>query len=131
VLVIGLDTNVLVRYLTRDDENQWQQSTRIIEGGELCFISNIVVCEVIWVLRSKSYQFTREEISNTLKMMLQCPVFEWENRSVIYQVLQRFQRGKADFSDYLIGAIAIQSGCNITVTYDQKLKNEKGFNCLD
>jgi predicted nucleic-acid-binding protein len=80
---------------------------------------------------SKSYQFNRQEISNILEMMLQCPTFEWENRSVIYQSLQRFKQGKADFSDYLIGAIAQQANCVITATFDQKLKSEKGFNCLN
>jgi predicted nucleic-acid-binding protein len=63
-------------------------------------------------------------------MMLQCPVFEWENRSVVYQALQRFKQGNADFSDYLIGAVAQQSGCNITVTFDKKLRGEKGFDSI-
>ena len=103
--MIGLDTNVLVRYLTQDDEKQWKQAVEIIESGEQCFICNVVLCEVIWVLRSKSYQFTREDISNILEMMLQCPTFEWENCSLIYQSLQRFKQGKADFSDYLKGLI--------------------------
>jgi predicted nucleic-acid-binding protein len=130
VLVIGLDTNILVRYLTQDDQKQWQQAVKIIESGEKCFICNIVVCELIWVLRSKPYQFKREEITNTLEMMLQCPTFVWENCSLIYQSLQRFKQGKADFSDYLIGGISQQSGCKNIVTFDQKLQSEKGFNCL-
>jgi predicted nucleic-acid-binding protein len=49
--VIGLDTNVLVRYLTQDDDKQWKQAVEIIESGEQCFICNVVLCEVIWVLR--------------------------------------------------------------------------------
>ena len=129
--MIGLDTNVLVRYLTKDDDSQWRQAVDIVEGADQCFVSNVVLCELIWVLRGKPYQFSREEISNTLEMMLQCAVFEWENRSLVYQSLQRFKGGKADFSDYLIGAIAQQSGCTTTATFDQKLKNEKGFNCLN
>lgn len=129
--MIGLDTNVLVRYLTQDDDKQWKQAVEIIESGEICFICNVVLCEVIWVLRSKSYQFTREDISNIIGIMLQCPTFAWENRSVIYQSLQRFKQGKADFSDYLIGAIAQQSDCTTTATFDQKLKSEKGFNCFE
>jgi predicted nucleic-acid-binding protein len=128
--VIGLDTNILVRYLTKDDDSQWEQSVEIVEGEKQCFITNIVICELIWVLRSKPYFFGKEEISNTVEMMLQCPVFEWENRSVIYQALQRFKQGNADFSDYLIGVISQQSGCTITVTFDRKLRGEKGFNCI-
>ncbi|MBD2570713.1 PIN domain-containing protein [Anabaena lutea] len=128
--MIGLDTNILVRYLTKDDDQQWEKAVEIVEGGEQCFVANVVICELIWVLRGKPYSFSKEEISNTIEMMLQCAVFEWENRSVIYQALQRFKQGNADFSDYLIGAVAQQSGCTITATFDRKLRGEKGFDCL-
>jgi predicted nucleic-acid-binding protein len=129
--VIGLDTNILVRYLTKDDEKQWEQAAEIIEGGEQCFVANIVICELVWVLRSNTYQFSREEISNTIELMLQCSVFELENRSLVYQALQRFKQGSADFSDYLIGAIDQDSGCSSTVTFDRKLRSEKGFDLFE
>nr|WP_230968237.1 hypothetical protein [Nostoc sp. WHI] len=48
------------------------QAAEIIEGGEQCFVANIVLCELVWVLRNKPYQFSREEISNTIDLMLQC-----------------------------------------------------------
>jgi predicted nucleic-acid-binding protein len=129
--VIGIDTNILVRYLTKDDEKQWKQAAEIIESGEQCFIANIVLYELVWVLRGKPYQFSREEISNTIDLILQCSTFELENRSVVYQALQRFKQGKADFSDYLIGAIAQHLGCSSTATFDRKLKNEKGFHLFE
>jgi predicted nucleic-acid-binding protein len=129
--VIGLDRNILVRYLTKDDEKQWEQAAEIIEGGEQCFVANIVICELVWVLRSNTYQFSREEISNTIELMLQCSVFELENRSLVYQALQRFKQGSADFSDYLIGAIDQDSGCSSTVTFDRKLRSEKGFDLFE
>jgi predicted nucleic-acid-binding protein len=129
--VIGLDTSVLVRYLTQDDQKQWEKAVEIVEAGEPCFICNVVLCELIWVLRGKPYEFNRQEISNTLEMMLQCPVFVWKKRSLVYQAKERFKKGKADFSDYLIGAIAQQFSCGITATFDQKLKNENGFDCLN
>jgi predicted nucleic-acid-binding protein len=128
--VIGVDTNILVRYLTKDDEQQWQKAVEIIEGGEQCFIANIVLCELVWVLRGKPYEFSRAEIGKTIEMMLQCPVFELENSSLVYQALHRFQQEKADFSDYLIGAIAQQLGCSKTVTFDRKLADNKGFKLL-
>jgi predicted nucleic-acid-binding protein len=129
--VTGLDTNILVRYLTKGDEKQWMQAAKIIEAGEQCFVANIILCELVWVLRGKPYQFSREEISNTIELMLQCSVFELENRSVVYQALQRFKQGSADFSDYLIGAIAQDSGCSSTATFDRKLRNEKGFDLFE
>ena len=128
--MIGLDTNVLVRYLTRDDESQWQQACLVIESGQLCFIANIVLCELVWVLRGNPYKFDKQEILNTLEIMLQSPTFEFENRSVVYQALQRAKQGRADFSDYIIGAIATHAGCQETVSFDRKLKGERGFKCF-
>ena len=128
--MIGLDTNVLIRYLTKDELDQWKEASKIIQENQPCFISNIVLCEVVWVLRGRPYQFGKDEIVATLKMMLQSSGFEFENRSVVYQALQRTKQGQADFSDYLIGAIAQQAGCTETVTFDRKLREDKGFRCL-
>jgi predicted nucleic-acid-binding protein len=126
--VIGLDTNILVRYITTDDLQQWQLAAELIEAeGQLCFLSNIVLCELVWVLRGKPYQFTRSQISGVLEAMLATPVMEFENRSAVYQALQRMKVGKADFSDYLIGAIAHQAQCTTTYSFDRKLIGEQGF----
>lgn len=62
--------------------------------------------------------------------MLQSAVLEFENRSAVYQALQRTKQGRGDFSDYLIRAIAQQAGCTETVTFDQKLRREKGLGYL-
>jgi predicted nucleic-acid-binding protein len=129
--MIGLDTNILVRYLTRDDEQQWQQSVTVIQQNQPCFITNIVLCELVWVLRGASYSFCKDEIINVLEAMLHSADFEFENRSTIDQALQRYKQGKADFSDYLIGAISRQAGCTKTVSFDGKLKGERGFQCLE
>ncbi len=126
--VIGLDTNLLVRYMTQDDLEQWQLAAGLIEAeGQLCFLANIVLCELVWVLRGKPYQFTRQQISEVLEAMLATPVMEFENRSAVYQALQRMKVGKVDFSDYLIGAIAHQAQCTTTYSFDRKLIGEKGF----
>ena len=129
--MIGLDTNILVRYLTRDDEQQWQQAVTVIQHNQLCFISNIVLCELVWVLKSANYSFRKDEISNVLEDMLHSAAFEFENRSTIDQALQRYKQGKADFSDYLIGATSRQADCIETVSCDGKLKGERGFHCLE
>lgn len=128
--MIGLDTNILIRYLTKDDEAQWRQATQLIQSSEQCFIANIVLCEMVWVLRGEPYQYSKDEILTTLEAMLQSPTFEFENRSAVYQAMQRTKKGRADFSDYLIGAISLQAGSGETVTFDRKLKDERGFRCL-
>jgi len=129
--MIGLDTNILVRYLTRDDEQQWQQAVTIIQHNQPCFISNIVLCELVWVLKSANYSFRKDEITHVLESMLHSAAFEFENRSTIDQALQRYKQGKADFSDYLIGAACRQAGCTETVSFDGKLKGEREFHCLE
>ena len=129
--MIALDTNILVRYLTKDDEKQWQQAVTLIKENQPCLITNIVICELIWVLRRGNYGFRKDEIINTLEAMLHSSAFEFENLSIVYRALQRYKQGRADFSDYLIGAIASQTGCIETVSFDRKLKEEKGFRCLE
>ncbi|MBW4665769.1 MAG: type II toxin-antitoxin system VapC family toxin [Chroococcus sp. CMT-3BRIN-NPC107] len=126
--MIALDTNILVRYITTDDFQEWQLAAGLIEAeGQLCFLSNIVLCELVWVLRGKPYQFTRSQISEVLETMLATPVMEFENRSAVYQAWQRMKVGKADFSDYLITAISQQAQCSTTYSFNHKLIGEKGF----
>lgn len=108
--MIGLDTNVVIRYLTRDDEIQWQQAAQLIQSGEQFFITNIVLCEIVWVLKGNPYKYNKAQILNVLEAMLHTATFEFENRSSFYQALEATKKGRADFSDYLIGAIAHQSG---------------------
>jgi predicted nucleic-acid-binding protein len=82
------------------------------------------------VLRGKPYQFGKDEILKAVEAMLQSTTFEFENRSAVYQALQRTRQGSGDFSDYLIGAIARQHDCLETATFDRKLRKEKGFKFL-
>ena len=129
--MIGLDTNVLVRYLTRDDEAQWKQAVEIIGNAESCFIFNIVLCELVWVLTGKPYKYSQSEILRIIELLLQSSKLEFANRTVIYQALKLNELGKADFADYLIGTVNHYHECTITVTFDQKLIGEKRFRVLN
>ena len=129
--MIGLDTNVLVRYLTRDDEAQWKQAEEIISNAESCFISNIVLCELIWVLRGKFYKYSQSEILRIIELLLQSSKLNFANRTVVYQALRLNRSGKADFADYLIGAVNHSHECTITVTFDRKLKGEEWYQVLN
>ncbi len=95
--MIGLDTNILVRYLIQDDEQQLSFVP--------CHLS-FVLCELIRVLRGRNYGFTKDEMIQAMEAMLPSPAFEFESSSIVDQALQRYKQGRADFSDYLIGAIA-------------------------
>ena len=129
--MIGIDTNILVRYITRDDERQWQQAVSVIQDQQPCFVTNIVLCELVWVLGGTTYNFRKNEIISVLEAMLHSVAFEFENRSTVDQALQRYVKGKADFSDYLIGAVSRQAGCKETLSFDGKLRGESRFRCLE
>jgi len=74
--MIGLDTNILVRYLTRDDEYQWRQASDLIQQNQPCFITNIVLCELVWVLRGANYRLSKDKIINVLEAMKFLPISE-------------------------------------------------------
>lgn len=129
--MIGLDTNIVVRYLTKDDEVQWQKAVEEIEQSESCFICNVVLCEIVWVLKSKPYEYSLAEIMQVLELMLQSPKFKFENRSNIYQAIALSKKGSVDFADYLIGTVNHENGCMHTVTFDRKLKPATKFKLLE
>lgn len=129
----GLDTNVLVRYLIQDDLAQWELADEYIKqvkaNGETCFINNIVLCELVWVLKT-SYKLSRHEIIDILEKILRADAFEFENGEAAWLSVQQMKQGKADFSDYLINQLNQEAGCSETVTFDFKLKGCSGIRLL-
>ena len=132
-MINGLDTNVLVRYLIQDDLEQWKLANEYIKqvkaSGRNCFINNIVLCELVWVLKS-SYKLSRNEITDVLEKILRADAFDFENREVAWWSVQQMKKGKADFSDYLISKLNAQAGCSETVTFDSKLQGVEGIRLL-
>lgn len=131
--MIGLDTNVLVRFLTQDDPAQSRKAAHTIEStatssGAL-FLSNIVLCELVWVLED-AYGHTQTDIAEILERVLRTGQFGFEDRAVLWQTLADYQQGKGDFSDYLLGRIAQHAGCSHTLTFDRALKNNRLFKLL-
>ena len=131
--MIGLDTNVLVRYLTRDDPGQFAKAARLIEAGverrEQFVVSTAVLCELVWVLESV-YEYSRGEIAGVLERILATAQFEIERPDDARQALDDFQRTKADFSDALIGRVHRSLGAAQTVTFDRTLKALETFRVL-
>ncbi len=129
----GLDTNVVVRFLVRDDEQQWQIADRYINealrDNEPCLINNIVLCEVVWVLRSR-YKLSREKLIETLENILKANIFVFENREVIEWAIAQMKSSNADFSDYLITRINQITGCQETASFDSKLGQLEGVKLL-
>lgn len=128
--MIGLDTNILVRYLVRDDPAQAAQADRELERQhERFLIDGIVLCELVWVLET-GYGFSRPQIASVLERILATAQFEIEAKDVTLTALHDFRRSAADFSDCLIGRRNRAAGVSETVTFDRDLRGLAGFRVL-
>ena len=131
--MIGLDTNILVRYLTQDDPTQSRKATHEIEkmrsAGHMFFIADIVLCELVWVLET-AYRYAPKEIAPVLENILRTKQFHFANKDLLWKSLADYRAQKGDFSDHLIGHIAHKAGCRETLTFDVGLKNNLFFRVL-
>jgi len=129
----GLDTNVLVRYLTLDDPDQSKTAATLIEeavtkGGKL-LVHPVVLCELVWVLET-AYDYNRGEVAITLDRILRTAQFEIPDKDTVWKAWADYRSGKADFADYLIGRANERFGAIRTVTFDKALKGHKQFHVL-
>ena len=131
--MIALDTNVLIRFLVRDDEAQAAKARRLVErcaeAGDHCLVSNPVLCELEWVLESV-YGASRSEVASAVEGLLSMPPFQVEDAELTQQALQAYAKGKADFSDYLLGLVGRSRGARTTYTFDRDLRRVEGFTLL-
>lgn len=129
----GVDTNVLVRYLVKDDPEQAAIVDRLISEtvaeGTVIFLNHIVLCETVWVLGT-GYDCSRAVIADAFEKLLLTQQFEFQERANVWDAMRRFRDGKADFADYLIGENNLSSGCDRTRTFDGGLRGEDGFELL-
>jgi predicted nucleic-acid-binding protein len=130
----GLDANVLVRLVTRDDPEQAERVLAFVEDaerrGEPLRVAVPVLCELAWVLQGRLYRYDRPSIVAVVERLLETRVFEVEDRDIVRQALGDFCNGPADFPDYLIGRQNRDAGCDATVTLDGRLAGEPGFAAL-
>ena len=130
----GLNTNVLVRYLVKDDKKQSEKAGAFIRqavaNGENCFINTIVLCEMVWVLET-AYEFNKNEISDVLDRVLVTKQFEIERKDITRQAVHDYREGRGELADYLIGRINQAHGCDATASFDRVLKNATSFMVID
>jgi len=127
--VTGVDTNVLLRYLVRDEPTQAARAARELERGERFLVGSIVLCELVWVLET-GYGFSRRDVAATLERILATAQFEIEAKDLALGALDDFRRSTADFSDCLLGRRNRAAGAAETVTFDRSLKGLEGFRLL-
>ena len=120
--MIGLDTNILVRYFTQDDRVQSQHANRIMAGfSEHApgFISVVTLAETMWVLQ-KHYGLLTPQLAEIVRTLLQTSTLVVQHEQQVYTAMASMDVNSASFSDALIGAIGAWAGCSTTLTFDRK-----------
>ena len=131
--MIGLDTNVLVRYLAQDDPAQSPKATELIERqlteDEPGFISVVTMAETAWVLE-RAYGLADQEIAAAIEGVLQAEVLVVENEQEVFTAMIALKAGRGSFADALIGALNAKAGCSRTLTFDRRAQRLSGFELL-
>lgn len=130
--MIGLDTNIVVRYLTHDDPQQTAAAKRVINSlsaDSPGFITLVVLAELIWVLKI-SYSFSKKEIEQVLDSLLRSEELLIERAEIVLQALRTFRAGNAEFTDCLIERCGHAAQCKHTLTFDLRAAAGAGMRLL-
>jgi len=131
--MIGIDTNVMVRYIVQDDPGQAKAATKLIEqscrADRPGFINHIVLCELVWVLR-RNYKLDKANICRVIEQIMRTDTLLVEDIQLVWRALQTFKESKADFADCLLGQKNMQAGCQFTATLDDAASVTKGYKHL-
>jgi predicted nucleic-acid-binding protein len=128
--MLGIDTNVLVRYLVRDDQSQFERARRLIHRevntGEPVLVSLLVLLEMEWVLRSR-YELAKPDIVAVISSLLQTVELALEDEPSVEHAIYSWKNSLAEFADCLIDARNRRLGCRATATFDRKALKLAGF----
>jgi predicted nucleic-acid-binding protein len=128
--VIGLDTNVLVRYLAQDDAVQSAQATELIERRlseeNPGLLSVVAMVETAWVL-DRAYRLADDEIAAAIERTLQADLLVVEHEQEVFTAMISLKEGRASFADALIAALGAGAGCSRTLTFDREAPRLPGF----
>lgn len=130
--MIGLDTNVLVRYIMQDDPKQSPKATEIIEALEGIgsgYVTVVSIVELVWVL-GVSFELTRSQVAQALDGIIKTKQFKIECADQVIRALRVFKVGKSDFTDCLIERSADSAGCEKTITFDVNASNHAGMTLI-
>lgn len=129
----ALDTNVLIRFLVRDDVRQAEIVYKIFKQAETeketFYVPLLIVLETIWVLESV-YKIVRHDILDSLNDLVLMPILDFESKSAIMNFISSARSNKTDLSDLLIAHAAKFSGCECVLTFDKRASVYKLFSLL-
>jgi len=130
--MIGLDTNVLVRYIMQDDAKQSPLASKLVESLTVDapgLVTLVSVVELVWVMES-CYQLGRTELGDALEGVLRTKEFVVERAETIWKAVRMFRGSSADFADCLIERCASSAGCERTMTFDRGAAKSCGMTLI-
>jgi predicted nucleic-acid-binding protein len=130
--MIGLDTNVLVRYIAQDDAAQSPKASALIESltvDEPGYVTQVALVEVVWVL-SSLYAADRDQIAKVVEGLLRTKELSVEAAETVWKALRVFTSSKADFADCLIERTCHDAHCEYTATFDAKEAKSAGLRLI-
>ena len=119
--MIAVDTNVLLRYIIRDDPVQFERAAEFFNkrtSAEPAYVSLVVLAELAWVLR-RHYQYSSAQILGLLKALLDTVELSFELEEVLAPYFSRMKDLKGDVADHLVALSSMNAGCRHTVTFDR------------
>jgi len=128
--MIGLDTNILLRYFVKDDVVQWERATRFISTR--CtpespgFIDRIALCDMVWVL-TRGYGYGRADVVRIVGQLLASQELLLEDEELVRSAVQSYEGAGIDFADALMVKVNLARGCEATATFDRKTAQLDGF----
>lgn len=125
--MIAFDTNLLVRLVTEDDPRQLAE---VMSTGQTCLLTDIVLCELEWVLTSASYGANRSEVLRAVQSLVAEPFFAFESADRLRRALNAYAQGRGDLADYLLGEAGADLGARTTFTFDKALRSHPTFTFL-
>ena len=131
--MIGLDTNVVIRYLTQDDAKQAALATRLFEHTLSVerpgFVSLITLCEIAWVL-AECYEADKARIRAVIEGLMASKQILVEETDLVWKALRACGKSSAEFSDALVGQALAARGCEKIITFDKSAAKLPGFELL-
>lgn len=132
-MILGLDTNVVVRFLVKDDEIQAQKVYALFKKIEKnkgkAYLSLLVIQETIWVLES-AYDFEKSDILNAIKDFKELSFIICESTETVLQFLEDAETSSYELSDLLIAYSSKTNGCDKVYTFDKKASKHALFELL-
>jgi predicted nucleic-acid-binding protein len=130
--MIGLDTNVLVRYLVKDDPVQADKAVQLIHclsPEDPGWLGQAATLETVWVL-TRIYGVSRVQVIQILDTLLSSQDIVVDGSETVREALRLFRSGKADFPDCLIASFGKAAGCVRTVTFDRIAARDAGMELI-